>query len=153
MAWATENLEFIEEPYTKDKFVALCNNRRLPYTDEKGFEQYFRAFFLFDLEGKPAFVTHGTHAVFDAHPNLNLYCVLLSHLTDGKVDERADKLAWGTEWKNLPPGPITATGGPKPDWDTQGMQLFGIMQQKLNTPNVRCGPAFTFQWCYSSSPN
>ena len=57
MAWAKESLDFIDAPFTQDKMITLCNNRRLPYTNAAGFEQYFRAFLLFDLDGKPAFDT------------------------------------------------------------------------------------------------
>ena len=135
-AWAVDSLELVDGHYTPEDIIKICNQRRLPYTRADGVEQYFRGFLISDVNGKPAFAIHGTHAIFDAHPNLNFFCTLLTHVAGAKPEESPDVLEWGTEWKNLPPGPIIATGGPKPDWDTKGMQLFGLMQQILSTPNV-----------------
>lgn len=134
--WAIDSLDLVEGHHAPEDFIRICNQRRLPYVRADGVEQYFHAFLIADVNGKPAFAIHGTHAIFDAHPNLNFFYVLLTHVAGAKPEENPAGLEWGTEWKNLPPGPIIATGGAKPDWDTKGMQLFGIMQQTLNTPNV-----------------
>ncbi|KAI0666807.1 hypothetical protein C8Q78DRAFT_1082707 [Trametes maxima] len=132
--WAKESLENIEDPHTPDDFVVVLNQRRLPYRRSDGICQYFRGFFLANLNNKPAFAIHGTHAIFDAHPTLNMFSILLEHITTGRFEDRPESLPWGTEWKNLPPGPIIATGGPRPDFNTKGLELLGIMQRVMSSP-------------------
>ncbi|KAI0644225.1 hypothetical protein C8Q79DRAFT_1012028 [Trametes meyenii] len=133
-AWALESLETVEDPLTPDDFVAVLNQRRLPYRRLDGVGQYFRAFLLTNLDGKPAFAIHGTHAIFDAHPTLKMFSILLEHIATGRFEDQPNSLPWGTEWKNLPPGPIIATGGPRSDFNTKGLELLGMMQRVMSSP-------------------
>ena len=141
VSWAHASLEVVEESHTPDSFIARCHSHRLPYVHQENghvHEQHFRVFLVFDVDNNPGVALHGTHAVFDASPCLNFFYVLLSYLTDPALcaEGYIDGLAWGTEWQNLPPGPIISTGGPKLEWETKGMELLTVIQQNLVPPGV-----------------
>jgi hypothetical protein len=46
--------------------------------------------------------------------------------------EPVANLPWGTEWRNVPLGPVSATDGPREDWDIAGVEL---LKQLLRLPS------------------
>ena len=76
---------------------------------------------------------HLVHSIADAKPALNALGLLLEYMATEKLED----LAWGTEVKNLPPGPVTVTGGPREDWGTNGMALIQKFQTVFADQTVR----------------
>ncbi|KAF9234535.1 hypothetical protein BU15DRAFT_65596 [Melanogaster broomeanus] len=88
-----------------EDFISSLTQLRLPY-EVDGRSLFFRCYLVAGSEPNYALVFHGSHAIMDAWPTLNR------------------SLFWGTEWNNLPPDPVTATGGPCATWDTDGAKLY-----------------------------
>ncbi|KDR74910.1 hypothetical protein GALMADRAFT_141228 [Galerina marginata CBS 339.88] len=65
---------------------------------------------------------HGSHALMDPRATINAFNIMCSKMVESKPSPLED-LAWGTEWKNLPDGPVTSTGGPLPGWAERGAPL------------------------------
>lgn len=53
---------------------------------------------------------------------MNAFRIMCSEMV---VTEPAplEELAWGTEWKNLPDGPVMSTGGPLTGWEERGAHM------------------------------
>ncbi|KAG1734128.1 hypothetical protein EDB19DRAFT_1911232 [Suillus lakei] len=58
----------------------------------------------------------------DGGPTLNAFALMFRWMTNDAT-EPVENLPWGTEWHNLPLGPVSATGGPREDWDIAGVEL------------------------------
>jgi len=58
----------------------------------------------------------------DARPTLRAFANLLERICQDPI-KALDDLPWGTEWKNLPAGPVTATGGPRDEWEKGGLEM------------------------------
>ncbi|OSX58585.1 hypothetical protein POSPLADRAFT_1049343 [Postia placenta MAD-698-R-SB12] len=71
----------------------------------------------------------------DGRPTLLAFSLLLSFMSESTVP-LAD-LDWGTEWKNLPAGPVTATGGPRPNWETEAIPLLEKIREIYANPVVK----------------
>lgn len=69
----------------------------------------------------------------DARPTLRGLDLILGWITNPPTD-RLEDLNWGEEWTRLPAGPVTATGGPRDDWETKGAELL------QETTRVRMNP-------------
>lgn len=122
--WAANSFKLIDDAVTPDEFVSQMVATRLPYVHPDGTKQYWKIYLLPNTPGgRMAIFTHGTHAIFDARPNLNMLRIILEEIVLQDRDHHVGQLPWGEEWKNLAPGPVTATGGPRPDWGTEGMKI------------------------------
>lgn len=71
----------------------------------------------------------------DGRPTLLAFSLLLSFMSESTVPLAG--LDWGTEWKNLPAGPVTATGGPRPNWETEAVPLLEKIREIYANPVVR----------------
>lgn len=134
--WAMHSLEVVHEFVDPNDFVqSLTQHRSLPFIHPDGSQQYFRCYILVLPNGEFGLFTFGTHAILDAHPNLNLLNLLLQSVNEPEKMGFKD-LPWGEEWKNLPPGTITATGGPRDGWASGGAELIGSFHDILSNPVV-----------------
>ena len=76
---------------------------------------------------------HGGHILIDARPAIRCLDALFDWIANPPALE---EIAWGTEWERLPAGPLTATGGPRDDFDTKGMELVQLADAVLKDPTV-----------------
>ena len=123
--WVNKTVYCLPNPIDSGSFVqSAIEKHEIPYVLADGSEQYLRVYLTRpDKTLNTYFLSlHSSHSVMDARPGMNALSLLLEWVTTpdmGSVEE----LAWGTEHKNLPPGPITVTGGPREDWSTKGTEL------------------------------
>ena len=136
--WAEETVVMLDEVVDPSSFIQRMNVTRLPYTLSDGTAQQLRVY-LFrpsSLVNVFALFFHGPHYMLDAKPNMQAFAVLLDFMSSPQDVALAD-LKWGTEHKNLPPGPVTATGGRRKEWETVGMGLFAKAGGMQANPVVR----------------
>ena len=123
--WVDKTVYYVTDPSDPESFLqSTVEKHNIPYVLADGTEQFVRVYlsrpdctlntYLLSL--------HTSHSVLDAKPGLNALSLLLEYITTSGLP-RIDELAWGTEHKNLPPGPITVTGGPREDWSTSGTAM------------------------------
>ncbi|KAM5545228.1 hypothetical protein V8D89_001339 [Ganoderma adspersum] len=126
-AWADATVHCLPDPISPESFVqSTIKKHDIPYILPDGSEQYLRVYLTHPDSTLNAYFLclHSSHAIIDGRPGLNALSLLLEWMTTTTPDlPGVDELAWGTEHKNLPPGPITATGGPREDWNTKGTEL------------------------------
>ncbi|KAI1789701.1 hypothetical protein LXA43DRAFT_554301 [Ganoderma leucocontextum] len=135
--WASEMLTVLEEPVDPSQFVQSMNATRLPYILPSGRSQYLRLYLIRPRGTVNAFglFFHGTHAFMDAHPTLVALGLLLDYMTSPDLPDIAT-LPWGTEWKNLPAGPVVSTGGRRTEWDTVGNALLAKVVGVFSNPTA-----------------
>ena len=151
-AWATQVVHYLPDP-VQDPFSFLqstVETHKLPYVLADGSEQYLRVYLT-----RPAMELnvyclslHAVHSVVDAKPALNALSLLLEWMAIPERESIAD-LAWGTEHRNLPPGPVTVTGGPREDWCTNGTALVQKLREVVADPTV-CGLSTSSHVCSQS---
>ncbi|TFY63044.1 hypothetical protein EVJ58_g3470 [Rhodofomes roseus] len=143
--WAEDAVVVLSDRIHADDLTAKVVKGRLPYVLPNGRELIFRCF----LARSPATVIngdagtmkddevsilfHSTHGIMDARPTLSVFSLVLEWMSN-PTREPLGTLAWGTETENLPVGPVTATGGPRPNWETEGMALMGKIMQEHASP-------------------
>lgn len=133
--WIEETVIVHPDPLDGDAFLAQITYTRLPYVLPSGKEKIFRCYFVEDPEDESKFsiLWHGPHAIMDAWPTFHAFRIMLEAMSKTNPDP-LDSLSWGTEWSNLPSGPVTSTGGPRPNWETEGRNLTGKVFQMLMNP-------------------
>jgi hypothetical protein len=112
----------VQQDLNADAFVKDTSLRRLPYQPQNASPIWFRCYLLLGNDNKYGLYFHGPHAIMDGGPTLNAFALMLQWMTNDAT-EPAENLPWGTEWHNLPLGPVSATGGPREDWDNAGIEL------------------------------
>ncbi|KAI0041518.1 hypothetical protein FA95DRAFT_691001 [Auriscalpium vulgare] len=123
--WARESLIVRHEAMDVEAFIASINQTKLPYVLSDGTQQILRAYlYLGPAEGgnKHAIFFHGSHTLMDARPTFAALSLLLEFMSDDALGP-LEEWEWGSEWKALPAGPVTATGGPKEDYEGAGLAL------------------------------
>ncbi|KAI1782456.1 hypothetical protein LXA43DRAFT_977562 [Ganoderma leucocontextum] len=133
--WAEETLFILKEHTDPFQFIQAMNNKKLPYVLRDGSHQYLRIYLIRPntLLNMFGIFFHGSHAFLDAKPTLRVFSLLLELMSSPQSVPLAD-IPWGTEYRNLPPGPVTATGGPREEWDTAGKALMSkISAIHMNT--------------------
>ncbi|KLO13116.1 hypothetical protein SCHPADRAFT_928791 [Schizopora paradoxa] len=127
-SWIDESLTIRRGAFDTEAFISEMNQSRTPYVHADGHEQHIH-FYLFIEDSvaaasgtlRAALFLHGGHIILDVRPALRCLSALFDWImTNPPV---LAEIAWGTEWKRLPAGPLTATGGPRDDFDTKGMEL------------------------------
>lgn len=118
-AWAEESFTVHDAPDTPSalSFALGKADTKLPYAIGPAKAQYFAANLLCHAEGEYAFVFHATHSIFDGQVALDGLRFIMSAFTAAPGEPGVDALEWGTEWKNLPAGVVTAVGGPPTNWE------------------------------------
>ncbi|KAM5545231.1 hypothetical protein V8D89_001342 [Ganoderma adspersum] len=131
-AWADQVVHYLPAPADPASFLhATVETTTLPYVLADGSEQFLRVYLTRPSPAHNAYCLslHSLHSIADAKPALNALGLLLEWMATAPRDsEKVEDLAWGTEAKNLPPGPVTVTGGPRADWGTNGMALIQKFQ-------------------------
>lgn len=91
-----------------------------------------------DKEDVPkAVIFHGSHALLDGAGALTTFKLFFRDIARLEDDALLEQLKWTEEVKNLPVGPVAASGGPKEDWDPKGMELLGQVVKALSQDQVR----------------
>ncbi|KAF9803492.1 hypothetical protein IEO21_09665 [Rhodonia placenta] len=122
--WAVHSLEILHDKIDPDAFVTEIVSKRLPYIHPDGVRQHWRLYLLTNSrQGKFSVFIHGVHAIFDGNSNTNFLRILFEEVTLCDVTHGADRLSWGEEWRNLPPGLVTATGGHLLNWESEGVPM------------------------------
>ncbi|KZT28689.1 hypothetical protein NEOLEDRAFT_769391 [Neolentinus lepideus HHB14362 ss-1] len=62
---------------------------------------------------------HGTHAILDGRPTLAAMNDLFQSISDPSAGLASNDLSWGSEIVNLPPGPVSSTGGTQSGAETE----------------------------------
>ena len=119
------------------EFIQRMHFKRLPYTGEHGTTTFFRVYLLTtskegdDDRREYALYFHGTHSIVDGGPALHALNLMCEWISGKGMDVKIEPLE---EWKNLPVDPVTATGGPSPEWETAGAGLLQVFaEQKART--------------------
>ncbi|KAI1783945.1 hypothetical protein LXA43DRAFT_1067184 [Ganoderma leucocontextum] len=123
--WADKTVYYLPDPVDPSSFLqSTVERHKIPYVLADGSEQFLRVYLTRpDSTLNTYFLAqHASHSILDAKPGLNALSLLLQWMTTPDLESVGD-LAWGTEHKNLPPGPITVTGGPRKGWSTNGTTL------------------------------
>ncbi|KAK0486691.1 hypothetical protein EDD18DRAFT_1425905 [Armillaria luteobubalina] len=119
MEWVERSFEILDEPMDTDDFIAMINQCKL---ETPGKEDIMKCilFRLQDQLSSYRLFMHGSHTIMDACPTFTM-----------TSDSHSDIMSatWGTEWTNLPPGPIASTGGPHQGADAVGLELLGRIKQ------------------------
>ncbi|KAG9022052.1 hypothetical protein FS837_006781, partial [Tulasnella sp. UAMH 9824] len=79
-----------------------------------------------------AIVFHGSHALLDGAGALTTFNLFFKDIARLEDDALLEQLKWGEEVKNLPVGPVAASGGPKEDWDPKGVELLVQVVKSLS---------------------
>ncbi|KAJ6462319.1 hypothetical protein DFH09DRAFT_958987, partial [Mycena vulgaris] len=139
-AWMSDTLTIRTEPVDPEAFILELNSRRLPYVHSDGHQQQVHFYLLIGEHEEHMLFMHGPHSIMDARPVLRGFDLLLEWIAQPPPDPTSS-LSWGTEWRNLPAGPMRATGGSRSDWDTIGLSLM----QEMNEIRANSVPSLTLR--------
>ncbi|KAH9841118.1 uncharacterized protein C8Q71DRAFT_439728 [Rhodofomes roseus] len=143
--WAEDAVAVLPDRMNADDLVSKVVKTRLPYVLPSGRELIFRCFLARfpattpdGVDGKlkddeVSVVFHSPHSISDARSTLNAFSLVLEWMSN-PAHEPLETLVWGTEAENLPIGPVTATGGPRPNWDTEGIALMQKIAREHANP-------------------
>lgn len=134
--WINDAFCTVQQDLDVNTFVEDTSQRRLPYLYQNASPLWFRCYLLLGNNNKHGLYFHGTHAIMDGGPTLNAFALMLQWMTNDAT-EPAENLPWGTEWHNLPLGPVSATGGSREDWNVAGTEL---LKQLPDSEAVRTIP-------------
>ncbi|KAG1821837.1 uncharacterized protein BJ212DRAFT_925691 [Suillus subaureus] len=134
--WMNNAFCTVQRDLNVNASVEDISQRRLPYQPHNASPLWFRCYLLLGDNNKHSLYFHGPHAIVDGGPTLNAFALMLQWMTNDAT-ESAENLPWGTEWHNLPLGPVSATGGPREDWDVAGIEL---LKQLPESESVRTIP-------------
>ncbi|EJF55524.1 hypothetical protein DICSQDRAFT_73647, partial [Dichomitus squalens LYAD-421 SS1] len=135
-SWSEEVLTVqLDTPTAPSSMVKKLNSSRLPYVLPDGRKLFLRVYLIRPVTALNVFgiFLHGTHALMDARPTLNLFHLMLEYMSLPQAISIAD-LPWGTEYKSLPPGPMTATGGRRKEWASEGQDLLQKVAKMYTHP-------------------
>ncbi|KAI8980042.1 hypothetical protein BD414DRAFT_108089 [Trametes punicea] len=141
-SWTRTTLVVVNEPSEPSSFMRSLCSRKLPYILFDGRSQYLRLY-LVRLDSGPndfGVFFHGSHSIMDAKPTIRALSNLLEWVTDPEPLPLS-AIAWGTEYQNLPPDPIAATGGLREDWQASYASLTRTIGRILDLPtptSFRC---------------
>ncbi|KAG1718889.1 uncharacterized protein EDB91DRAFT_1066159 [Suillus paluster] len=115
-----------------DDFVFSINEVRLPYTngDELIIKQHFGCHLVLRPSGLHSIFFHTAHYLADAFVIYNALYRIFDFITND-THPSLDSLDWGQEWRNLPVGPVTATGGPRDGWEAGVEALHTAARQAM----------------------
>ncbi|KDR74862.1 hypothetical protein GALMADRAFT_249776 [Galerina marginata CBS 339.88] len=119
--WLQNSVIIHPEPTDVQEFISETIYGRLE--DRPG--RFIMYCIIFPVRGREnvfGVFMHGSHALMDPRATMNAFKIMCSKMVESKPSPFED-LAWGTEWKNLPDGPVTSTGGPLPGWEERGAPI------------------------------
>ncbi|OCH88432.1 hypothetical protein OBBRIDRAFT_780167 [Obba rivulosa] len=141
--WLEQVVIVLDEIIDPESFVTRMSQNTLPYLLSNGRKQVFRCYIFKPTDAPNSFAIyfHGVHAIMDAKPTLNAFSLLFQWVANPEPHDIME-LEWGSEWTNLPAGPIAATGGPRPSWDTDGQSLLakvmGLLMDPVPSHSLQC---------------
>ncbi|KAH7917969.1 hypothetical protein BV22DRAFT_1052056 [Leucogyrophana mollusca] len=117
-----------DNPPDMDSFILKMCRTTLPYQSSSGKNLHVRVY-LHLGPAEHAIYIHGPHSIMDAWPTLGVLDLIFAWMTDDSITS-LEQLPWGSEVKNLPVGPVIATGGYSSAWDTEegGKLLKTVME-------------------------
>ncbi|KAG2366109.1 hypothetical protein BDR07DRAFT_1396928 [Suillus spraguei] len=110
--WMNDAFCTVQQDLDVNTFVEDTSQRRLPYQHQNASPLWFRCYLLLGN-------------------NNNMASIFMARMPSWT------NLPWGMEWHNLPLGPVSATGGPREDWNIVGTEL---LKQLPNSEAVRTIP-------------
>lgn len=102
LAWGEASLTVHETSASDDDIISDITRMRLPYRILGGHPQRFGCHLVVRPDGHHTILTHGTHAILDAHPNLYALRYLFQALVDATKLPPLETLPYGSEVANLP---------------------------------------------------
>lgn len=140
--WAKETVStrFYDKEVDTEAFAAEINQLPIPYATPSGTQSLVHFYLLLntwgDLKSVHSLFIHGPHSLMDARPTIRTLNLMLLWMIDPPSGPR---LEWGNEVGRLPVGPLTATGGPREDWDMKGVELMTqAMDQSIGVGVKSC---------------
>ncbi|KAG0695030.1 hypothetical protein DFH29DRAFT_814617 [Suillus ampliporus] len=108
------------------------NQVRLPYTNRDGVlnKQHFGCHLLLRASGVHSIFFHTAHCLADGFATYNAFYRIFDFISND-AHPSINSLGWGQEWRNLPVGPITATGGLKEGWESGVEALHAAARQAM----------------------
>ena len=137
--WVREALSVRRGYFTANNFILEMNRSRTPYKHAGGRSQISHFYLLLGPDGAHGLFMHGPHTIMDARPTLRGLDYILEVIANPPADQLED-LNWAEEWTRLPVGPVTASGGPRDDWDVKGVDLL------QESTRVRMNPVVSHQY-------
>jgi hypothetical protein len=119
-------------------FVQDTSRCRLPYEFHNANSLWFRCYLLLGDRDRYGLYFHGPHAIMDGVSTLNAFALMFQWMTNDTTEPVAN-LPWGTEWRNVPLGPVSATDDPREDWDIAGVELLKPLLDS-EVPHTVCFP-------------
>ncbi|TFK53114.1 hypothetical protein OE88DRAFT_1656975 [Heliocybe sulcata] len=113
--WVQDTLIVHNTECSDEDFIAWTNQTRLPLEDGR-FTRVFQCHLLVRESGIYSLFIHASHALLDPKATIAVFRDLFDYMTRRPS---SDPLPWGEEWRNLPAGPITCTGGVRPGADLE----------------------------------
>ena len=159
--WVTDTLtvQVSENEVDTEAFGAKMALRKLPFITQSGVEACVHFFLLAKSSrneidtrqtSEHSFFIYGPHSIMDLRPTIRCLNMILSYIAEPPSPaESSSQLDWGSEVKRLPVGMMTATGGPKEDWDTKGVELLEQVVKESMEKTVSC----LFRMIFSSLTN
>ncbi|EMD33939.1 hypothetical protein CERSUDRAFT_117467 [Gelatoporia subvermispora B] len=131
--WLDEVTVVVPEQTDPTSFMESLSLQRLPYILKDGGQLILRCYLVQsgNAPDRYTIIFHGVHSIIDAKPTLDAFSLIFKSLANPGY---FPGLGWGQEWKQLPVGPITATGGPREGWDTAGVSLFAKLGAAYENP-------------------
>ncbi|KZV85692.1 hypothetical protein EXIGLDRAFT_725556 [Exidia glandulosa HHB12029] len=146
IAWCQRALIIHQHAGPAEDFIAIANGMRLPYEVDH-YTLFFTCHLLLCDSGTHWLFFHGTHAIMDAIPTLEALAQMLGWISVPEASYLfpVSRLAWGSEWTNLPEGPVTSTGGPQEGCESEVPRLLRRMEEVASnsTPTVSLRPQRT----------
>lgn len=142
LTWAKDTIRTLSLKETGGNIEAFIRHtdehKRVPYQLPDGSLRYFSLYLIYDEDKHTnhGIFFHGAHAFLDAHPVIRVLRILFEHMSCPSSSKSASNLPWGEEGFYLPPGPVTATGGVKADWDPLGSDLLKNLGAAIMNPEV-----------------
>lgn len=123
-SWVDAAFTILERGSSLDvqEFIDSRVQTRLP-VDSSGKRSMFQCYLLADDVGTYGLYFHGSHCILDAWPTLFALGLMLEWMAADPLDAPID-VEFGAEYKNLPPDPVSVSGGPRESWWTSGIELF-----------------------------
>ena len=110
LEWAEKSLTVHKTAPSDEDLIPSIAETRLPYEPLHSLQQYVGFHLVIRPNGDHSFFIHGTHAIFDAQPNLHALRKVFDGFAIAADDAPLATIEWGEEVANLPIDLITALG-------------------------------------------
>ncbi|KAG8986913.1 hypothetical protein FRB90_003698, partial [Tulasnella sp. 427] len=138
-SWAERTLQEVQlKDEDLNKFAQILVEKKLE--ERVGSELAGQPFICFLVTGSDGheenvpqgIIFYANHALLDGAGALTTFKLLFKDVAWLGDDAILEELERGNEVKNLPVGPVKASGGPKGDWDPSGVQMIAQVMTVLS---------------------